>query len=94
MMKPSREAELKRYRTYVWSNGIRHPTFDMERFYSEMSTEEMIALRDKTVRDLERSPNFATSFIPGLVDNPNGKLAKGGPFGDWIGGKTPKKGSW
>lgn len=79
-----RDAELKRYRTYIWSNGLRHPTFDMERYYTELSTNEMIALRDKTVNDLERHPNFATKFYTEFVEYLNRKLAERKTFRDWI----------
>lgn len=80
----SREAELKRYRTYIWASGITHPTFDQERYYIEMSTKEMIALRDKTVRDLKRNPGFATKFYTEFVEYLNCKLAERKTFRDWI----------
>lgn len=83
-MKLSREAELKRYRTYIWSSGMRHATFDMERYYTEMSTEEMIALRDKTVQGLEQSPNFAPKFYGEFVEYLNCKLAERKTFRDWV----------
>lgn len=79
-----RDAELKRYRTYVQSNGIWHPTFDLERYYTEMSTKAMTALRDKTVRDLERNPNFGTKFYSDFVAYLNRKLAERRTFRDWI----------
>lgn len=79
-----RDAELKRYRTYVEANGIMHPTFDMERYYTEMSTEEMIALRDKTVQNLESHPNFATKFYTEFVEYLNHKLTERRTFRDWI----------
>ena len=79
-----RDAELKRYRTYIQTNSITHPTFDQERYYTEMSTKEMTALRDKTVRDLERNPNFATKFYTEFAGYLNGKLAERGTFRDWI----------
>ena len=69
-------AERKRYRTYVWASGVTHPTFDLERYYTEMSTLEMTALRDKTVKDLERNPNFATEFYSAFVEYLNRKLAE------------------
>lgn len=83
-MRMSREAELKRYRTYIQASGLTHPTFDMERYYTEMSTEEMKALRDKTVRDLERNPDFATRFYTEFVEYLNRKLAERKTFRDWI----------
>lgn len=79
-----RDACLKRYRTYIQSSGITHPTFDMERYYTEMSTEEMIALRDKTVKDLEGSPNFAPKFYGEFVEYLNCKLAERRTFRDWL----------
>jgi len=79
-----RDAELKRYRTYIQSSGITHPTFDMERYYTEMSTREMTALRDKTVQDLERNPKFATKFYTEFVEYLNCKLAERKTFQDWI----------
>ncbi len=83
-MNKQREAELKRYRTYIQSSGITHPTFDSERYYTEMSTKEMIALRDKTVRDLERNPNFAPKFYGEFVEYLNRKLAERKTLRDWI----------
>ena len=83
-MNKQREAELKRYRTYIWSSGTKHPTFDMERFYTEMSTKEMTALRDKTVQDLEKHPNFGTKFYTEFVEYLNLKLAERKTFRDWI----------
>ena len=79
-----RDAELKRYRTYIQASGLTHPTFDMERYYTEMSTGAMIALRDKTVKDLERSPNFAPKFYGEFVEYLNRKLAERRTFRDWI----------
>ena len=83
-MNKQREAELKRYRTYIQAGGITHPTFDMERYYTEMSTKAMTALRDKTVRDLERNPNFAPKFYGDFVEYLNRKLAERKTFRDWI----------
>lgn len=79
-----RDAELKRYRTYVWANGLRHPTFDMERYYTELSTNEMIALRDRTIKNLERSPDFAPKFYGEFVEYLNRKLAERKTFRDWL----------
>ncbi len=79
-----RDAELKRYRTYIWANGLRHPTFDMERYYTELSTNEMIALRDKTIEGLEKSPNFAPKFYGEFVEYLNRKLTERRTFRDWI----------
>ena len=79
-----RDAELKRYRTYIWANGLRHPTFDMERYYTEMSTKEMIALRDITVQKLESHPHFAPKFYGEFVEYLNMKLAERRTFRDWI----------
>lgn len=79
-----RDAELKRYRTYIWANGLRHPTFDMERYYTELSTQEMTALRDKTVRDLQKDPPFAPKFYGEFVEYLNLKLAERRTFRDWI----------
>lgn len=79
-----REAEIKRYRTYIVASGITHPTFDIERYYTEMSTKEMISLRDKTVRNLERNPDFATKFYTEFVEYLNRKLAERKTFRDWI----------
>jgi hypothetical protein len=83
-MNKQREAELKRYRKYIQSSGITHPTFDMERYYTEMSTEAMTALRDKTVKDLERNPDFAPKFYGDFVEYLNRKLAERKTFRDWI----------
>lgn len=83
-MNKHREAELKRYRTYIQASGITHPTFDMERYYSEMSTKAMTALRDKTVKDLIRNPDFAPKFYGEFVDYLNKKLAERKTFRDYI----------
>ena len=83
-MNKQRDAFLKRYRTYIHSSGITHPTFDMEGYYNEMSTEEMISLRDKTVKDLERSPDFAPKFYGEFVEYLNCKLAERKTLKDWI----------
>ena len=83
-MNKQREAELKRYRTYVQAGGIEHPTFDTERYYTEMSTRSMTALRDKTLRDLERNPNFAPKFYGEFVEYLNCKLAERKTLRDWI----------
>lgn len=79
-----RDAELKRYRTYVQASGVRHPTFDIERYYTEMSTKEMTALRDKTVRDLERNPDFAHRFYSEFVNYLDRKLAERRTLCDWL----------
>lgn len=79
-----RDAELLRYRTYVQANGLRHPTFDQERYYTEMPTKEMITLRNKTVQDLERHPDFGTKFYNDFVEYLNRKLAERKTFSDWI----------
>ena len=79
-----RDAELKRYRIYIQANGITHPTFDQERYYTEMSTKEMTALRDKTVRDLEKDPPFAPKFYGEFTEYLNRKLAERKTFRDWI----------
>lgn len=79
-----RDAELQRYRTYILASGIRHATFDQERYYTEMSTEEMMALRDKTVRDLQKDPPFAPEFYGKFVEYLNHKLAERRTFRDRI----------
>ncbi len=70
-MTPERKAFLLKYRTTT-PDG--HPTFDNERYYNDMPTEEMVALRDKTVKDLERNPNFGTVFYSNFVEYLNKKL--------------------
>ena len=79
-----RDSELLRYRTYVWTNSFQHPTFDMERYYTEMSTREMLALRDKTVQDLKRNPDFGTKFYTEFVEYLNRKLGERKTLKDWI----------
>ena len=79
-----RDAELKRYRTYIWASGVQHGTFDQERYYTEMSTEAMTVLRDKTVQDLERNPDFGTKFYSDFVAYLSRKLAERRTFRDWI----------
>ena len=79
-----RDAELKRYRTYIQAGGTTHPTFDQERYYTEMSTQEMTALRDKTVEGLKRHPDFGTKFYTEFVEYLNLKLAERKTLRDWI----------
>ena len=83
-MKLSHKAELQRYRTYITSSGHRHATFDQERYYTEMPTQEMKALRNRTVRDLEKDPTFAPEFYTEFVQYLNRKLAQRRTFGDWL----------
>jgi len=79
-----RDGELLRYRTYIQAGGITHPTFDQERYYTEMLTEQMTALRNKTVKDLERSPDFATKFYTDFVEYLDRKLAERKTLRDWV----------
>lgn len=81
---PKRDAEIQRYRTYIWASGVRHPTFDQERYYTEMSTRDVVALRDKTVRDLEKDPPFAPEFYGEFVEYLDRKLAQRRTLGDWL----------
>ena len=83
-MKLSHKAELRRYRTYIESSGIKHPTFDQERYYTEMPTQEMKALWNRTVRDLEKDPTFAPEFYTEFVQYLNRKLAQRRTFRDWL----------
>ena len=83
-VKLSRAAELQRYRTYIESCGHRHATFDQERYYTEMPTGEMMALRDKTVSDLDQSPDFAPQFYGKFVQYLNKKLAQRQSLRDWL----------
>ncbi len=80
----NREAERLRYRTYIQAGGSTHPTWDMEKYYIEMPTRTMTALRDKTVRDLERNPNFATKFYTEFVEYLDRKLAERKTLRDWV----------
>jgi hypothetical protein len=64
-MTPEREAFLKKYRTATPEG---HPTFDLEKYYDDMSTDEMVRLRDKTLADLKRNPNFGTKFYTEFAD--------------------------
>ncbi len=66
-----REAFLKKYSTTTPSG---HRTFDNERYYNDMPTDEMVALRDKTVADLKRHPDFGTKFYTEFVEYLNKKL--------------------
>jgi hypothetical protein len=70
-LQEKREAFLLKYSTTTPSG---HRTFDQERYYNDMPTEEMVALRDKTVADLIRSPGFATEFYTNFVEYLNKKL--------------------
>ena len=83
-MNKQREAELKRYRTYIQVSDIKHPTFNIERYYTEMSTNEMSALRDKTVQDLQKDPPFAPKFYTEFAEYLNRKLTERKTFRDWI----------
>jgi hypothetical protein len=66
-----RQAFLLKYRT---TTAEGQPTFDLERYYNDMSTEDMVALRDKTVGDLKRHPDFGTKFYTEFVAYLNKKL--------------------
>lgn len=70
-LQEQREAFLKKYST---TTPTGHRTFDNEKYYNEMPTEEMVALRNKTVADLERHPEFATAFYTNFVEYLNKKL--------------------
>ena len=70
-MTPEREAFLKKYRT---TTAEGYPTFDLEQYYDDMPTEEMVALRDKTVADLKRNPDFGTVYYSNFVEYLNKKL--------------------
>lgn len=70
-MTPEREAFLKKYRTTTPEG---HLTFDLEKYYNDMPTDEIVALRDKTVDDLKRNPDFGTKFYTELVEYLNKKL--------------------
>ncbi len=70
-MTPERKAFLLKYRTTTPEG---HPTFDNERYYNDMPTDEMVVLRDKTVADLKRNPEFGTQFYTNFVEYLNKKL--------------------
>ena len=80
----NQEAERLRYLTYIQASGSLHPTWNMEKYYTEMSTRTMTALRDKTVKDLERNPNFAAKFYTEFVEYLNSKLSERRTLKDWI----------
>jgi hypothetical protein len=44
-----------------------HATFDLDKYYDSLSFDEIVKLRDKTVADLERNPNFGTRFYSDFV---------------------------
>lgn len=44
-----------------------YPTFDQDKYYDSLPTEELVSLRDKTVSDLERNPDFGTKFYSDFV---------------------------
>lgn len=71
-MTPERKAFLMKYRTTTPEG---YPTFDLEKYYADMPTEEMVALRDKTVDDLKRNPDFGTRFYSDFVEYLNKILA-------------------
>ncbi len=66
-----RDAFLKKYRT-VTLDG--YPTFDLERYYNDMPLDEMLQLRDKTIKSLEKYPNFGTVFYTNFVEYLNRKI--------------------
>ncbi len=70
-MTPERKAFLLKYRTTTPEG---HPTFDNERYYNDMPTDEMVVLRDKTVADLKRNPEFGTQCYTNFVEYLNKKL--------------------
>ena len=70
-MTPERKTFLLKYRTTTPEG---YATFDNERYYNDMPTEEMMALRDKTVADLKRNPDFGTEFYGNFVEYLNKKL--------------------
>jgi hypothetical protein len=70
-MTTERKAFLLKYRTTTPEG---HPTFDNERYYNDMPTDEIVALRDKTVADLKRNPEFGTQFYTNFVEYLNKKL--------------------
>jgi hypothetical protein len=72
-MTPERKAFLLKYRTTTPSG---HPTFDNDRYYNDMPTDEMVALRDKTVAELKRHPDFGTKFYTEFVEYLNNILDK------------------
>jgi hypothetical protein len=67
--------DREKYRT---TTSAGHPTFDLEKYYDDMPTEEMVALLDKTVGDLKRHPDFGTAFYTNFVEYLNKKLEKRG----------------
>jgi hypothetical protein len=66
-----REAFLKKYSTTTPSG---HRTFDNEKYYNDMPTEDMVRLRDKTVDGLKKYPDFGTKFYAEFVEYLNKKL--------------------
>lgn len=58
-----RNAFLMKYRTTTLDG---HPTFDFDRYYDDMPTDEMVALRNKTADDIERS-GFAVEFYSNFI---------------------------
>lgn len=66
-----RESFLKKYRTTTPEG---YATFDLEAYYNDMSTDEMVALRDKTVDGLKKYPDFGTKFYTEFVEYLNKKL--------------------
>lgn len=74
-MTPERKAFLAKYRTTTPEG---YPTFDLEKYYNDMPTDEMVALRDKTVSDLVRNPDFGTAYYGNFVEYLNKKLESRG----------------
>lgn len=60
-----RNAFLLKYRTTTVDG---HPTFDLDRYYRDMPTEELVALRARTIWSLDQYPHFGTHYYRGLVD--------------------------
>lgn len=56
---------LSKFRTKTLDG---HPTFDLELYYNTQPIEDLVALRDKTLRDLETNPNFGTEFYTDFAE--------------------------
>jgi hypothetical protein len=66
-----RDAFLQKFSTTTPSG---HRTFDNEKYYESLPTDELERMRDKTIADLKRNPNFGTQFYTDYVEYLNKKI--------------------
>lgn len=70
-MTPERKALLLKYRTTTPEG---YPTFDLERYYNDMTTEDIVILKNLTDEGLKKHPDFGTVFYTEFSKYLNKKL--------------------